>query len=86
MMSSYNFEASQYENKDVDMWAQESYELSVSNVYTGITENTALPEEYIKKNQQEIVKKIVLGGLRLAYVIQSMFGTAAVETQQVFLQ
>jgi hypothetical protein len=56
------------------MWANESFELSKSNVYSGIKENEALPEDYITKNQDAIQRQIVLGGLRLSYVITTIFG------------
>jgi hypothetical protein len=76
MVNSFTIDPSEYQNNDVDKWAQESFELSKSNVYTGIKENQAIPQDYIDKNQIAIQKQIVLGGLRLANVIKTVFGSA----------
>jgi len=35
-----------------------------------IHENQPLPESYVKKNQDAIEKQIVMGGYRLAYLIE----------------
>lgn len=62
------------------MWAMESWELSKTNVYSGISEQKPLPESYIDKNQDAIEEKIVLGGLRLANVIKTLFGSNSKNT------
>lgn len=73
MVSKNDIPESEWQNTDVELWAKESYELSANNVYNGIHEGQALPQDYIKKNQAAIQKQIVMGGLRLAYLIESIF-------------
>lgn len=41
------------------------------------TENQALSDNYVKKNQDVIERQIVLGGLRLATVIKQIYGGKA---------
>lgn len=58
-------------------WTTESFEVSKSAVYTTVQPNTPLTEAYMVKARDAIQKQIALGGLRLAYVIQHIFGSAA---------
>lgn len=74
MEQAYRFSSDQWQNLDIDAWTQESFTLSKTNVYPGIKEGQPLPHDYIAKNQDAIQKQIVLGGLRLSYVIQHIFG------------
>jgi len=76
MVGKYPISQNDYENINVDDWANESYELSKSNVYSGITEKQALPDDYVTKNQDAIQRQIVLGGLRLATVMKTIFGSS----------
>ena len=55
-------------------------------MYAGVTAGKALSAAYIQANQEATMKQIVIGGLRLSYVIQSIFGSAAVEEEVAFLQ
>lgn len=73
---------------DIDTWANESFNLSKSNVYTGVTENQALSQSYIQQNQDVIKRQIVLGGLRLAHVMIYLFANGEIpneETSSAFL-
>ncbi len=42
-----------------------------------MTAGQALSDAYVQKNVAAIEKSVVLGGLRLAYTIQHIFGTAS---------
>jgi S1/P1 Nuclease len=66
------------------MWATESFEISKSTVYNGVQPNVALSSQYQSAAVAAIEKQIVVGGYRLAYMIQHIFGTAAAPTS--FLQ
>ena len=71
---------SEWENIDVPKWTLESFEVSKEAVYPTVEPNTPLSQAYMAKAQDAIQKQIALGGLRLAYVIQQIFGSAATET------
>ena len=67
------------------MWTQESFEISKSTVYNGVEPNVALSSQYQTAAMAAIKKQIVVGGYRLAYMIEHIFGVvAAAETS--FLQ
>lgn len=66
------------------MWANESFEISKSTVYNGVQPNVALSSQYQTAAEAAIKKQIVVGGYRLAYMIEHIFGTASAETS--FLQ
>ena len=80
MESKYSFSTGQWQNIDIDAWTQESFALAKSNVYPGVKANEALSASYIQKNGDAITRQVVLGGLRLANVIQHIFGGASAET------
>ena len=69
MESSYEFTPSEFQNMNFDQWALESFELAKSAVYPGVTPNVPLTQAYIDANQDLIKRQVVLGGLRLSYVI-----------------
>ena len=73
MEKKYSFNSADWQNTDAHKWAMQSFELSKSSVYAGVTENTSPSDEYISKSQDVIRKQIVLGGLRLGYLIQQIF-------------
>ena len=52
------------------MWANESFEVSKSTVYNGVEPNVALSSEYETAASAALKKQIVLGGYRLAYMIE----------------
>ena len=88
MLNEFTVSNSEWQNVDVEQWSAESFELSKSNVYTGVTAGKALSSEYVSTNQAAIKKQIVLGGLRLSYVIQHIFGnnSSPQQRQESFLQ
>ena len=69
MESKFSFNPSDWQNMDIAQWVNDSFELSKNNVYPDVTPGKALSAAYIEKNQQALEKQIVLGGLRLAFVI-----------------
>ncbi|TNV72394.1 hypothetical protein FGO68_gene13626 [Halteria grandinella] len=73
----------EWKNLDIHQWALESFEISKASVYPGIKEGEALPDEYIAKNQDIIQRQIVLGGLRLSNIIQTIFQVQCLETSGV---
>ena len=72
---------SEWQNIDVDKWTQESFQVSKDAVYPTVEPNVPLSQAYITKAQGAIEKQIALGGLRLAYVLEHIFGTASVNQQ-----
>ena len=59
------------------MWAQESYQLAKTNVYPDVAPGQALSAAYVNKNVPAIERSMVVGGLRLAYTIQYIFGNGS---------
>jgi hypothetical protein len=51
-------------------WAQESFDFVTNMAYKGIKENQTVSEEYLNLGRQLIRRQIVLGGLRLSYIIE----------------
>lgn len=52
MESEYSFQSNEWQNTDASLWAKESFELSKSNVYAGVTPGQALSQAYITKNAE----------------------------------
>jgi len=77
MESKFSFNPSDWQNMDIAQWVKDSFELSKNNVYPDVTPGKALSAAYVEKNKQALEKQIVLGGLRLAFVIQNIFGSAS---------
>jgi len=50
-----------------------------------VTENQAVPEDYINTEKPVAERQLVLGGYRLAYLIETLFGSARVEAESLFL-
>ena len=46
----------------------------------GVTENEAVPQDYIDKNLPIAENQIVLGGYRLYYIISYIFGSSVEES------
>jgi hypothetical protein len=59
---------------DISSWVNDSFELAKSGVYPGVVAGQPLTEEYLERNKNALERQIVLGGLRLAYVIENIFG------------
>lgn len=77
MEGKYSFSASEWQNTNVNMWAEESYQLAKTNVYPDVVPGQALSAAYVNKNVAAIERSMVVGGLRLAYTIQNMFGNGS---------
>lgn len=58
--------------------------LKASFNLSGIHESQALPQDYIEKNQAAITKQVVVGGYRLAYLIEQIFANQSMDS--AFLQ
>ena len=56
---------------------------TISN-FSGIHEGQAIPQDYIVKNQAAITKQVVVGGYRLAYLIEQIFANQSMDS--AFLQ
>ena len=63
------------------MW--ESYKIACETVWEGIEENKPVPQSYIDKTIPIVERQIVLGGKRLAYVIEQAFSKSTTDS---FLQ
>ena len=88
ILSKYPQPNSEWQNIDVAKWTIESFEVSKEAVYPTVQPNTPLSEAYMNKARDAIQKQIALGGLRLAYVIQHIFGSSDVVDgkNETFLQ
>ena len=62
---------------DVALWAQESYNLAVSNAYAGIYEGGEPSQKYLKENQEVARKRICLAGYRLAMLFEKSLESQA---------
>jgi len=66
MENAYSFNSNEWDRFNATAWADESFEMSISNVYAGIKENLAPSEDYISSANYQLKRNIVLGGLRLS--------------------
>lgn len=73
MESKFSFNPSEWQNMNLASWVNDSFELAKSGVYPGVVAGQPLSEEYLKKNKEALERQIVLGGLRLAYVMETIF-------------
>lgn len=62
-----------YENLDFNSWAQDSYNIA-KTLYSNITENEVVPQDYIDNGKLIAESQIMLGGYRLAYGLNYIFG------------
>jgi len=74
------------ENYDSEMfelnptkWANESFEISKTEVYKGIIEDKPISQEYIDKARKICKERIALGGYRLAVAISEAFKNEVTE-------
>jgi len=74
MEQAYSFNANEWETFSPTQWALESFEMSKSNVYAGISENTQPNAEYLSSANYQLKRNIVLGGLRLSQTIIDLYG------------
>ena len=64
--------SSVYKSTNFDKWAGESYDIAIQ-LYDGLTEDAAVPQEYIDKWHSTIYERLIIGGYRLYYVIDYIF-------------
>lgn len=67
---------STYENTDFGGWSKEAYDIGIT-LYDGINQNEALPQSYIDANWVMTENRVMLGGYRLAYIIEYMFPSSS---------
>jgi len=72
MVDKWPVDKEKAKNLDPMDWATESYEITTSFVYKGITENTTLPADYVSKGLDICEQRIVLAGNRLATLLQTL--------------
>lgn len=58
---------------EINQWAQESYGISVANVYKDLKEGDTVPTSYITANIQVAKKQLALGGYRLAQQFEKAY-------------
>jgi len=81
LMSTYAYAVKSsrvYKSTNYDKWAQESFDLA-KTLYTGLTENEEVPEAYLEKNVPIAYERLIIGGYRLSYTLQYIFGAAREE-------
>lgn len=59
---------------DIVSWSVESFTLAKNYGYEGLDLNEEVPENYVNDRRMVAESQIVLGGKRLAYVIEKIFG------------
>lgn len=78
LMETYGYavkDAKKYKTIDYDAMTLESFKIA-KTLYTGVTENEKVPQEYLDKNIPLAYERLVLGGYRLYYTIDFIFGSA----------
>lgn len=79
LTSKYQISSSEYQNTNYMKWATDAYNIGAQNAWEGISENTVVSTSYINRVKPLAERQIVLGGYRLAYLIQQLFGVSAEE-------
>ena len=76
-------------NSKYTEWDNESFEISKTFVYEGITENTLPSDAYLANGKIIAEKQLVKAGYRIALTLESMWGNgnsaAEVPSQELFL-
>ena len=91
VMSNYAYavsDSSKYESLDYDAYAQESFNIA-TQLYDGLTEDEAVPQEYLDKWKPVAYERLILGGYRLYYLVDYIFSDSnAIPTHRIaeFLQ
>ena len=67
-------DSSVYESTEYTSFAKESYDIAIQ-LYDGVTENEAVPQDYIDKWLPVAYERINIGGYRLYYTIDYIFGS-----------
>jgi len=71
----------EYENIDVFMWSEESYEIGITK-YEGIIPDDVVPQWYLDENLQVCWDRITLGGYRLAHLMEYIYPSRSLEFLQ----
>ena len=74
-----------FETVDFDAISHESHDLA-EQLYAGLTEDEAVPQEYLDKWKPVAYEQLMKGGYRLAYVVNYMFGDNKSLFPETFLQ
>lgn len=69
-----------WQSTDYDYFAQLSYNIAIQ-VYDGLTEDEAVPDDYINQWKPVAYKQLVLGGHRLYYAIDYIFSDSAANSE-----
>jgi len=78
-MSTYAYavkDASVYETIDYVAMSEESYDIAVT-LYDGVTENVTVSQDYLDKNIPVAYERLIIGGYRLYYTIDYIFGSSS---------
>ena len=67
-------DSSVYESTEYKDFAKESYDIAIQ-LYDGVTENEAVPQDYIDKWLPVAYERINIGGYRLYYTIDFIFSS-----------
>jgi len=63
---------------DYRTWSDETFKITQDFVYEGITEYTLPSDTYIANGIKIAEKQLALGGYRLAYLLENMWGATTV--------
>jgi len=77
-MDTYKYavkKTSSYKTIDYDAMNLESFDIA-KTLYDGIKEGEAVPQAYLDKNVPLAYERLILGGYRLYYTIDFIFGDA----------
>lgn len=64
----------EWESKDPNVWAWESYQVGINVAYSNITPGAKPSKDYIENAQSAARRRLALGGYRLAALLISIFG------------
>ena len=76
LMSTYSYAVKSkkvYETVDFDAQAQEAYDIAIT-LYDGVTEDEAVPQDYLDQNIPLAYEQLIKGGYRLYYLVNYIFG------------
>ena len=78
-MDTYSYAVSDpsvYETIDFDAMSHESFNIA-DQLYDGLTEDAEVPQEYLDKWKPVAYERLMVGGYRLAYLINYIFGDSS---------
>lgn len=83
----FNLDPTKFKTYDVQQWSKDTFKVGSENAYDGPVQKEALPQDYIDKNNKLAAEQLVIASIRLAMVIENIFGQGnAVEESLSFLQ